>query len=110
MARALEIGFFDRDKSFVVEELMPEARIQQVKRRMLHAAVVPIDGEPVVERFRRSDRRLARRIGVADKYHEDPAQFGIVSVSRSAGPPQAGHVVFTQSVNRKRRFLSRSAR
>ena len=32
------------------------------------------------------------------KYQEDPAHWGIVSVSRFAGPPQQGQVVFTQSV------------
>ena len=32
------------------------------------------------------------------KYHEDPAHWGMVSVSRWAGPPQHGQVVLTQSV------------
>ena len=32
------------------------------------------------------------------KYQEDPAHWGMVSVSRWAGPPQQGQVVFTQSV------------
>ncbi len=32
------------------------------------------------------------------KYQEEPAHWGMVSVSRFAGPPQCGHVVFTQSV------------
>ena len=32
------------------------------------------------------------------KYQEEPAHWGMVSVSRLAGPPQWGQVVFTQSV------------
>ena len=32
------------------------------------------------------------------KYQEDPAHWGMVSVSRLAGPPQQGQVVLTQSV------------
>ena len=32
------------------------------------------------------------------KYQLEPAHWGIVSVSRLAGPPQQGQVVFTQSV------------
>ena len=35
-------------------------------------------------------------LGLGDA--EDPAHWGIVSVSLFAGPPQHGHVVFTQSV------------
>ena len=31
------------------------------------------------------------------KYQLDPAHWGMVSVSRVAGPPQHGQVVFTQS-------------
>ena len=32
------------------------------------------------------------------KYQEEPAHWGMVSVSRWAGPPQWGQVVLTQSV------------
>ena len=32
------------------------------------------------------------------KYQLEPAHWGMVSVSRLAGPPQQGQVVFTQSV------------
>ena len=34
------------------------------------------------------------------KYQLEPAQLGIVSVSRFAGPPHLGQVVFIQSVAR----------
>jgi hypothetical protein len=32
------------------------------------------------------------------KYQQLPAQFGMVSVSRFASPPQFGHAVFTKSL------------
>ena len=32
------------------------------------------------------------------KYQQEPAHWGMVSVSRWAGPPHLGQVVFTQSV------------
>ena len=41
---------------------------------------------------------LAIRSVYLKKYQEDPAHCGMVSVSRFAGPPQHGQVVFTQSV------------
>ena len=36
------------------------------------------------------------------KYQDEPAHWGMVSVSRTAGPPQQGQVVLTQSVWRAR--------
>ena len=36
------------------------------------------------------------------KYQLEPAHWGMVSVSRLAGPPQQGQVVLTQSVMRAR--------
>ena len=35
----------------IIEELVPEAAVEQVERGVLHAAVVPVDGRPVVERL-----------------------------------------------------------
>src|SRR6185436_19914195 len=40
---------------------------------------------------------LACGDGYLRKYHDEPAHWGIVSVSRFAGPPQLGQRVFTQS-------------
>ena len=47
MARALGIRLFGVDDADIIEELVPEAGIQQMQRRVLHAAVVPVDGAPI---------------------------------------------------------------
>ena len=39
-----------------------------------------------------------RRKELRSKSRIEPAHWGMVSVSRLAGPPQQGQVVFTQSV------------
>ena len=66
---------------------------------MLHAAVVPVDRHPVIQRLlRRPKAFLLCGSQYRIKYQEEPAHCGMVSVSRLAGPPQCGQVVFTQSV------------
>jgi len=65
VARALLIRFLCRHDADVVEELVPEPGVQQMQRRVFHAAVVPVDGRPVVERFLGRERLVVVRIHVA---------------------------------------------
>ena len=44
------------------------------------------------------DPRLLKIGHFLKKYQLEPAQFGIVSVSRLAGPPQTGHLVLTHAL------------
>ncbi len=49
---ALLIGLLGGHHADVVEELVPEAAVQQVQGGVLHAAVVPVHGGPVVQGLR----------------------------------------------------------
>ena len=49
----------------VVQKLMPETGIQQMQRRMLHTAVIPIDRQPVIERLFCGKRAYIVRITIA---------------------------------------------
>ena len=51
MRRALEIRLFALYHADIIEEFSPETGIKQVQRDMLHAAVIPVYGHPVVERL-----------------------------------------------------------
>ena len=48
MAGTLGIGLFGMDHTDVIEELVPEPGIEQVQRGVLHAAVVPVHGAPIL--------------------------------------------------------------
>ena len=48
MAGALGIGLLGVDNTDIIEELMPETGIEQMQRGVLHTAVVPIHGAPVL--------------------------------------------------------------
>ena len=75
MARSLLIGFLRGYESAIVEEFVPEARVQQMQRRMLHAAVVPVHGHPVVQRLLPRKGPLVVGVAVAQ---EVPAGAGPV--------------------------------
>ena len=75
MARALGVGLLGVDDADVIEELVPEAAVQQMQRGVLHAAVVPVDGQPVVELLAVRQTLVVMRIAVA---HIVPARAGPV--------------------------------
>ncbi len=58
---------FLRHNAEIPQELVPEARIQQVKRRVLHAAVIQIDRHPVLELLRIGERLVIVRIAIAQE-------------------------------------------
>ena len=73
-----------------------EAGVEQVQHRVLDAADILVDRQPVVGR-RLVDRRLGASGSVKRaKYQELSTKVSRVSVSRSAGPPQCGQVVCFQ--------------
>ena len=76
MARALRIRLGRRHLADVVEEFMPEAAVKQMQRRMLHAAVVPVDGEPVVERFLARERLVVVRVRIAQEIPRGTGPLG----------------------------------
>ena len=70
VAGALLVGFGRGNHANVMQEQVPEAAVQQVQGRVLHAAVVPVHRQPVPERFGRADAGFAVRVAVT---HEVPA-------------------------------------
>ncbi len=68
-----------------------EARIEQVQDRMLDAADILIDRQPVAT-APRVDAGVRALCGSAKraKYQDESTKVSIVSVSRRAGPPQCG--------------------
>ena len=51
----------------IPQKLVPESGIQQVKRRVFHAAVIEIDRHPVFQLLRIGERRVIVRIAIAQK-------------------------------------------
>ena len=51
----------------IIQELMPEAAVQQVERGVLHTAVVPVDWHPVLERFLGCKLLVVVRVAVAQE-------------------------------------------
>ena len=84
------------DQADFPEHAREEPRIQQVQDRVLDAAAVEIDRHPVRWHLSGSNGSSAlcgsqnRR-----KYQDESTKVSIVSVSRFAGPPQIGHLTFT---------------
>ena len=58
VAGAFVIRFFGRYHTEIIEEFVPETGIKQMERGVFHAAVVPIHGRPVLQRFLRSQRLI----------------------------------------------------
>ena len=73
-----------------------EARIEQMQHRMLDAADILIDRQPVIDVARARTRSGARGEQKRAKYHDDSKNVSNVSVSRSALPPHVGQVVCFQ--------------
>ena len=67
VARPLHVRFGRRDKAAVIQELMPEARVEQVQRCVLHAAVVPIYGQPVFQFVIVRKRLVVVRVALAQE-------------------------------------------
>ena len=65
MARTLGIGFLRRHDADIIEELVPEAAVEQMERRVLHAAVVPVDRAPVAQGLGRGKGLVVVRIHIA---------------------------------------------
>ena len=57
----------------VIQELVPETAVQQVQGGVLHAAVVPVHGAPILERLLAGDGVVVLRVAVAQ---EVPARTG----------------------------------
>ena len=99
MAGALLVGFGRGHHADVVQEAVPEPAVQQMQRGVLHAAVVPVHRQPVLQLLHGGQFLVV--VGVdssAGNTSCEPAHWGMVSVSRLAGPPHLGQVVLTQSV------------
>ena len=92
-----------------IEELVPEPRIEQVERGVLHAAVVPVHGRPVVQPLRGSPGpgRCAGRCSAGSTRTIRPTAAWCRSRA-SRGPPHFGQVVLTQSVISGQRRFARS--
>ena len=70
VAGALFVGLLGGHYAYIIEELIPEAGVEQMQRGMLHASVVPVHGHPVFEGF--TACKLLVVVGVAVAY-EIPA-------------------------------------
>ena len=94
MARALGIRLLGVDDADVVEELVPEAGVEQVERGMLHAAVVPIDGAPVLLGFLGDRRLIVVRVHIAQEIPAGagPLRHGIGLALGGAAAARAGSV------------------
>ena len=99
MAGALGIGLLGVNHADVIEELVPEAGVEQWR---VVCSMPPLYQSTGPQYSRASlDATAALSLWGSiyrRKYQLEPAHWGMVSVSRLAGPPQQGQVVFTQSV------------
>ena len=72
-----------------------EARIEQMQDRVLDAADILVDRHPVADGV-----GVGRLVALGEqkraKYHDESTKVSIVSVSRTAGPPQFGQVTCFQ--------------
>ena len=95
----LAYGSFVGTRPIVVEELVPEAGVQQMERRVLHAAVVPVHGRPVFESFRTGESLCccAGPYSAGNTTRSPPTAAWCRSRAGPA-PPHFGQVVLTQSV------------
>ena len=67
VARTLGIRLLGGDNTDIIQELVPEARVQQVQSRVLHAAVIPVNRRPVFERFLACKLLIIVRIHIAQE-------------------------------------------
>jgi len=94
VAGALLVGLLVRDRADIVEEQVPEAGIEQVQRGVLHAAVVPVDRQPVLKLFPAGEVGVAVRIGIAQEIPAGtgPLRHGIGLALGGTGAARAGGV------------------
>ena len=100
MARALLIRLLGRHDADIIQELVPETAVEQVERGVLHAAVVPVDGTPVVQRLFGSERFVIVRIHVAQEIpaRAGPLRHGVglalgrAAALRAGGVDPVGHL------------------
>ena len=64
---ALLVGFRRRHSANIIQELMPETAVQQMQGGVLHAAVVPVHGRPVLQRLLGGQSVLAVGVHVAQE-------------------------------------------
>ena len=67
MTGTLCIRLLCRNNTDIIEELMPETAIEQMQRRMLHTAVIPVNRAPVFHGLFRSKRLIVMRIHIAQE-------------------------------------------
>ena len=81
------------EQALVAHHALEEARVEQVQDGVLDAADVLVDRHPVVRAL--VDHRSCPGPGQAKraKYHDESTKVSMVSVSRFAGLPHAGHFV-----------------
>ena len=70
----------------------PEARVEQVQDRVLDAADILVDRQPVLAASARSNGWSAGWLAKRMKYQLESTKVSSVSVSRVAAPPQLGQV------------------
>ena len=100
VARTLGIGFLGVDDADVVQELVPEAGIQQMQRCVLHAAVVPVDRSPILLGFLRDGHILVMRVHIAQiiPRRASPLGHGVglalcrTAAARAGGVDPVGHL------------------
>ena len=100
MARALGIGLLRVDNADVVEELVPEAGVEQVQRGVLHAAVVPVHRAPVLLRLVRDRLMVVVRIHIAQEVprrtrplgHGVGLALGVAPALGALGVDPVGHL------------------
>ena len=100
MRGALSIGFLGGHNADVIQELVPEAAVQQMQRGVLHAAVIPIDRAPVFERFLGAQRLIVVRVHIAQEVpgrarplgHGVGLALGRAAAVRTGGVDPVGHL------------------
>ena len=93
-------GSVRRHNADVIQELVPEAAVQQMQRGVLHAAVVPVDRRPVFERFLGGQRLVVVRVHIAQEVPGGacPLRHGVglalcrAAAVRTGGVHPVGHV------------------
>ena len=73
-----------------------EARVEQMQDRVLDAADILVDGQPVVGLRARRRRGLVPGSVKRAKYQDESTKVSMVSVSRRAAPPQCGQATWLQ--------------
>ncbi|CCY20904.1 uncharacterized protein BN782_00673 [Eubacterium sp. CAG:786] len=72
----LHVRLLAGNDALVVQELVPETAVQQVERGVLHAAVVPVNGHPVFERFLGGKLLVVVRVAVTQEVPAGTSPLG----------------------------------